>query len=147
MNALLRFSLLFLSLAMSAQLRAEVDVKKAEVLTASYKAAFDAKDLAALMKLVHWERVEDNIKQMMRTGFERVLLLDLVSLETTEPGQDDFLQFENQGVIYGPNLIPVARLLISFKPDGVSQYQVASSSYLIGEIDGRYMIATSAPVK
>lgn len=147
MNALLRLSFLILALSMSAQLRAEVDVKKAEVLTASYKAAFDSKDLAALMKLVHWERVEDNIKLMMRTGFERVLQLDLVSLETAELGQDDSFQFENKGVKYGPNLFPVARLLIEFKPDGVSQYQVASSSYLIGEIDGRYMITTSAPVK
>lgn len=147
MNSAFKLVLVMILLSVARTSLADIDPKKAGVLTDSYKTAVESKSVDALMKLVHWEKVEDNIKRMIMTAFGEAVTRELESVKVAPLEQDEVLQYERNGVRYGPNLQPVARLHVAFKRSTGDNYQVTESSYLVGESNGRYMIATSAPVR
>lgn len=147
MNSAIKWALSILLLLASGALYADIDPQKANMLSASYRTAVENKSVDALMKLVHWDNVEDNIRRMLLTAFKEAVNRDIQSVRVAPLEQNEILEYERNGVTYGPNLEPVARLHVAFKRSTGDNYQVTESSYLVGESNGRYMIATSAPMK
>jgi predicted subunit of tRNA(5-methylaminomethyl-2-thiouridylate) methyltransferase len=143
----LKYALIIIVLTVSTPLCAEVHTNKAEVLIDACKAGIEAKDPDRLMKLVHWHGVEENIKQLMRAGFADLVKRDIDGIKIVPLDESDIFEYERNGVKYATNLVPIGKLLILFEVTNPDESHAVNATFLVGEIEGKYIITTAAPVQ
>jgi hypothetical protein len=116
---------------------------KAQKLIAAFKAGYEKKDVDALMGLVYWKGVTVQTKNSIRRSFERVLKAPMDNVFVVPKPKDLTLEYTHGSITYRINLQPVGWLRVFYKKH---QQGVTTTSYVVGEKDGRYLIATAAPV-
>ena len=116
---------------------------KAQKLVAAFKAGYEKKDIDALMDLVYWKNVTPQTRNGIRRSFEEVLKAPLDNVFLVSVPKSLALEYTHGSITYRINLEPVGWLRVFYKKN---QQGVTATSYLVGEKDGRYLIATGAPV-
>jgi hypothetical protein len=116
---------------------------KAQKLIAAFKAAYENKDVDALMSLVHWKDVTTQTRNGIRRSFEDILKAPIDNVFIVPVPKDQVLEYTHGSITYRINLKPVGWLRVFYKKN---QQGVTTTSYMVGEKDGRYLIATAAPI-
>lgn len=112
----------------------------------AYRTAHTNRDVDALMKLVYWEGVEEDIKKNFAKNFKDELKLEIENLEMLQPSSDEMTQYTIQGRTYKTNLTVTDVLIIHFKAQpGIAQ--ITHTKYLVGVKEGgQYCITTAMPI-
>lgn len=116
----------------------------AQELADAFEAAFRARDFGRLCALVSWDGADDFIRQSVEGSLRDDLQWPLLDVAVVPAEEGQVLEFEHGGKKYRPNLDVKGRLKVTYTMEGVTE--PASSSYLVGEREGRYSIAIAAPV-
>ena len=109
----------------------------------AYSQAHDRKDVAALMKLVYWAGVEEDLRGAVERSFAANVLFKPAAVLIEPLGPGEMTEYARGGVTYRPNLKPVGKLTVKFEKsaDGPT-----ATGYLVGINEGVYFITTAAPV-
>jgi hypothetical protein len=116
----------------------------AQELAAACEAAFRARDFGRLSALVCWDGADDFIRQSVEGSLRDDLQWPLLEVAVVPAEDGQVLEFEHGGKKYRPNLDVKGRLKVTYRMEGMTE--PASSSYLVGEREGRYSITIAAPV-
>jgi len=109
-----------------------------DALAEEYRTAHDASDVDALKALVCWEGATDRTRETITERLARHNGRQVESIEFRE--LSGTVQFELGG--YMPNLKPVGWLVVYFEHDPYDT-RVFSTFFVVGELEGRYMIAVA----
>lgn len=112
-------------------------------LVQAFEQAFRQRDLEKLKNLVWWEGADEFIRSSVEGSLEDDLRHQLLDVQLDPPTVGEVLEFTHQGLVYKPNLPVAGRLRVSYQMEGMTD--PASSSYLVGQHEGRYFIAVAAP--
>ena len=124
--------------------------EKEDLLLNDYRVAFENGDAEAFVDLVYPQGVTDDIRSKLLENFQFNLDMDMSLSKLEISALTEEIQTENviADVSYKLNLEPTARLNISLSiVDKDGGQADASSSYLLGEHEGRLYITTAVPLE
>lgn len=111
-----------------------------------YRAAHENKDLDALMKLVCWDGVEEPMREMYRSGWERDFPLKIHSIELKPASFREIVsEYTRNGKTYRPNLEVTGWISIVWAKG--QKAAPTTTDMPVGMKDGNTSITTAAPVR
>jgi hypothetical protein len=114
----------------------------------TFRQAHERKDIDAISALVYWKNVAPDRKELQLQNISSKFPSTIASIEIIEPGNKS-REFKKQGKVYRPNLKVVKVLSIKYEPQKpiVGQVSFSESTYPLGELNGKYVIALAVPVE
>jgi hypothetical protein len=114
-----------------------------ERLASLFREYSEAADLERLYRLVYWSGEQGNLRENYRRFVEKDFPETIERIEIVPLPGDDSPHYMQGGIQYRPNLDPIGRLVVQFKPRRDFSY---NSQYLVGKKEGRYYIVLASPV-
>jgi hypothetical protein len=110
-----------------------------------FRKAHEKKDIEAISRLIYWNGVEPDRKELQLKDISVKLPLTITSAEIIEP-KNKTREFKRQGKVYRPNLKVVKELLIKYAPQ-TGPVRFTESTYPLGKLNGNYIITVSVPAQ
>jgi hypothetical protein len=122
--------------------------EQAEELSSAFKIALDSQDYSKVEKLIYFEGVEqktiDSVARHIKNDFGR----KVKNCYVTEIPKDQKTEYRLNNKLYRTNLSPIGLLRVEFESNNNSGTpKHIASTYLVGKINGKYLITLAAPVE
>jgi hypothetical protein len=122
----------------------EPDKEPAEIpeppISQAYRKAVEVKDFEAVMDLICWDRVEDEMRDMYRARLEKTADRAILKVELKPADFKEAVSYKRNGKTYTHNLTLTGWLVVKYAGEGVVEGYIP-----LGEKDGRTMITMAAP--
>lgn len=110
-------------------------------LAESYAKHHRAGNHDALLDLFCWEGVDDLVKEAVAGSVRDDLEQPLVDVQFKPLGEQETLEYEQNGVRYRPNLPIVGKLQVGYKLQ--DETRIGTTTYLIGRDGEQLLLATA----
>ena len=110
-----------------------------------FRAALEKRDVDAILGFWCWDGTKEKDRLPIRRSVEADFANTIVDVRVEPMKDGQLLQYTLKGITYRPNLKPLGNLVVEFEKTG-SAVQATSTSYLLGQKNGTYLIATAAAV-
>lgn len=115
-------------------------------LIAACRKAFEDRDADAFLKLVY---TTESPESKDLSSHRQLFLLDYMkpidSIRIDPLPADEVTSYVRHGVRYRPTLPPAGKMVIAFADDPDSKVRDETTSFLVGQKDGRWWILTAEP--
>lgn len=112
----------------------------------AYLAAHEKADFEAFNELIFRNQPATAAElTALRGVFEADCRQAVASIAVRPLEPDDVTEYVHEGAMYVPSLPPVGKLVVQFATDDRARVQSASTTFLVGEHAGRYVLLTAVP--
>jgi hypothetical protein len=116
-------------------------------LAALYRIGHESGDFRKISELICWDRVDAQTRSSLQRNTVSEFGRPISSISFEQLPEDAFLEYEQGGVTYRPNLSPIGHLVVRYPPKPSDPGAATASHYLIGRKAGVLRITTAAPVE
>jgi hypothetical protein len=115
----------------------------AEQLRSEFETALKAKDTNAVLSLINWQGISDDVKKVMQTEISSMCQREVTNVSLIPINHP--LEFEGGGFHYKPNVSVVGAIRVQFQP--ANKDAAAETEVNYGKMDGEFYIAGSTKEK